>query len=53
MKITIRIDYPIDDAQGIKELVAMRLEDLGLGVRAVSVDAETERQETLWPRKKY
>lgn len=53
MKITIRIDYPVNDAQAMKEMIAMRLEDLGRGVRVVAVEDETERQEKLWQGKKY
>lgn len=48
MTIVIRIDYPVDDPQGMKELVAMRLEDMGRSVRVVEVREDREKQETLW-----
>ena len=40
MLITIAIDYPGMDPQGIKELLAMMCEQLGYGIRVVSVMEE-------------
>ena len=48
MIIIIRVDCPVDDPQGMKELIAMRLEDLGREVRVVEVREEPAKQETLW-----
>lgn len=47
MTITIQIDYPVADPQGMKEMIAMRLEDLGRGIHVVEV-REEQRQESLW-----
>ena len=38
MIITIRASLPMTDAQGVKESVAMRLEDMGGAVKVVSVE---------------
>lgn len=51
MTIVIRIDYPEKDPQGIKEAVAMRLEDLGRGIHVVEV-REEQRQVSLWEEDK-
>lgn len=50
MIITIRIELPAKDAQGIKEALAMDLEKYGRGVRVVEVREIEERQESLWTK---
>ena len=52
MTIVIRIDCPVRDAQGMKELIAMRLEDLGRGVQVVEVREEPAKQTSLWKEDK-
>ena len=48
MLITIAIDYPGMDPQGIKEALAMDLEKYGRGVRVVEVKEIEERQVSLF-----
>ena len=52
MTIVIRIDYPVTDPQGMKEAIAMRLEDLGRGVHVVEVREEKQEQVSLWKEDK-
>ena len=51
MTIVIRIDCPARNAQGMKEMIAMRLEDLG-GVRVMEVREEPTKQTSLWKEDK-
>ena len=48
MVITIAVELPAKDAQGIKEALAMDCEKYGRGVRVVSVEEVREKQVTLW-----
>lgn len=48
MTIVIRIDYPVTDPQGMKEAIAMRLEDLGRGVHVVEVREDECKQVEIW-----
>jgi len=49
MTITIRVEYPEETAQAIKEALAMDCEKYGTGVRVVNIEVDRTRQETLWP----
>lgn len=49
--VTIRIDYPDREPQGIKEALAMLCERFGRGVRVTEVKEISERQESLWQQK--
>lgn len=49
--VLIEIDYPVDDVQGMKELIAMRMEDLGRGVRVAEVWEDEMKQESLFRKK--
>ena len=48
MLITIAIDYPGMEPQGIKEALAMDCDRYGRGVRVVEVREVEERQESLF-----
>lgn len=50
MVITVAVELPAKDAQGIKEALAMDLEKYGRGVRVVEVREIEERQESLWTK---
>lgn len=50
MVITVAVELPAKDAQGIKEALAMDLEKYGRGVRVVEVREIEERQESLWAK---
>ena len=48
MLITIAVELPAKEAQGIKEALAMDCEKYGRGVRVVEVKEIKERKESLW-----
>lgn len=52
MVITVAVELPAKDAQGIKEALAMDCEKYGRGVRVVEVREIEERQESLWTMSK-
>lgn len=52
MVITIHVELPAKDAQGLKEALAMDCEKYGRGVRVVEVREVKERQESLWTMSK-
>ena len=49
-EITIRVEYPSMDAQGIKEALAMDCEKYGRWVRVVEVKEVAEMQVSMFER---
>ena len=49
MIITLRVLLPMTEAQGVKESIAMRLEDMGGAVKVVSVEDDGYgKQISMW-----